>query len=81
MISYILRGKWRVLVSPVAQLLKNPPAMQETPVRFLGWEDSLEKGKSTHSSIVAWRIPWGRIELDKTEQLSRSHKKKRYALV
>ena len=44
MISYILRGKWRVLVSPVAQLVKNPPAMQETPVRFLGWEDSLEKG-------------------------------------
>ena len=44
--------------SLVDQLLKNPPAMQETPVRFLGWEDPLEKGKATHSSILAWRIPW-----------------------
>ena len=44
--------------SLVAQLVKNPPAMQETPVRFLGWEDSLEKGKATHSGILAWRIPW-----------------------
>ena len=41
----------------VAQLVKNPPAMQETLVRFLGWEDLLEKGKATHSSILAWRIP------------------------
>ena len=37
---------------------KNLPAMQETPVQFLGWEDPLEKGKATHSSILAWRIPW-----------------------
>ena len=37
---------------------KNLPAMQETPVRFLGGEDSLEKGMTTHSSILAWRIPW-----------------------
>ena len=36
---------------------KNPPAVQETLVRFLGWEDSPEKGKATHSSILAWRIP------------------------
>ena len=43
---------------PVAQLVKNPPAMQETWVRSLGWEDPLEKGKATHSSILAWRIPW-----------------------
>ena len=35
-----------------------PPAMQETPVRSLGWEDPLEKAKATHSSILAWRIPW-----------------------
>jgi len=42
----------------IAQLVKNPPAMQETWVRFLGWEDLLEKGKATHSSILAWRIPW-----------------------
>ena len=45
-------------VSLVAQLVKNPPAMQETWVRSLGWEDPLEKGKASHSSILAWRIPW-----------------------
>ena len=44
--------------SIVAQLVKNPPAKQETWVRSLGWEDLLEKGKATHSSILAWRIPW-----------------------
>ena len=43
---------------PIAQLVKNPPAMQETPVGFLGREDPLEKGKAAHSSILAWRIPW-----------------------
>ena len=42
----------------IAQLVKNLPAMQETLVRFLGWEDPLEKGKATHSGILAWRIPW-----------------------
>ena len=41
-----------------AQLVKNPSAMQKTPVRFLSWEDPLEKGKGTQSSILAWRIPW-----------------------
>ena len=40
----------------VAQLVKNPPATQETLVQFLGWEDLLEKGMATHSSILAWRI-------------------------
>ena len=44
--------------SLIAWLVKNPPAMQETPGGFLGWEDSLKKGKATHSSILAWRIPW-----------------------
>ena len=49
--------------------------MQETLVRFLGWEDPLEKGKATHSSILAWRIPWtvypwGHKESDTTERLS-----------
>ena len=39
-------------------MVKNPPTMQETWVRFLGQEDPLEKGMATHSSIVAWRIPW-----------------------
>ena len=44
--------------SLVAQLVKNLPAMWETWIRFLGWEDPLEKGNATHSSILAWRIPW-----------------------
>ena len=44
--------------SLVAQLVKNLPAMRKTWVRSLGWEDPLEKGKATHSSILAWRIPW-----------------------
>ena len=46
------------MASLIAQLVKNPPAMQETLVQFLGGEDLLEKGKATHSSILAWRIPW-----------------------
>ena len=44
--------------SLVAQLVKNLPAMQETQVRFLGPEHSLEKEMATHSSILAWKIPW-----------------------
>ena len=39
-------------------LVMNPPAMWETWVRFLGWEDTPEKGKATYSSILSWRIPW-----------------------
>ena len=50
-----LQYSWASLV---AQLVKNLPAMQETWVRSLGREDPLEKGKATHSSILAWRIPW-----------------------
>ena len=42
----------------VAQMLKNPPAMQETWARSLSWEDPLEKGMTIHSNILAWRIPW-----------------------
>ena len=53
-IGYPLQYSWASLV---AQLVKNPPTMQETWVRFLGREDPLEKGKATHSSILAWRIP------------------------
>ena len=45
-------------VSLVAQIVKNLPAMQKTRVQSFGWEDSLEKGTATHSSILAWRIPW-----------------------
>ena len=44
--------------SLVAQMVKNLPAMIETCVQFLGWEDPLEKGMATHSRILAWRIPW-----------------------
>ena len=54
-IGYPLQYFWASLV---AQLVKNPPAMQGTWVRSLGWEDPLEKGKATHSSILAWRSPW-----------------------
>ena len=42
----------------MAQMVKNLPAMQETWVRSLGWEDPLEKGMATHSSILAWKKPW-----------------------
>ena len=42
----------------MAQTVKNPPAVQETQVQSLGWEDLLEKGMATHSNILAWRIPW-----------------------
>ena len=44
-------------VSLVAQRVKNPPAMRETWIQSLGWEDPLEKGMTTHFSILAWRIP------------------------
>ena len=54
-IGYSLQYPWASLV---AQMVKNPPAMQETWVRSLDWEDPLEKGKATHSSILAWGIPW-----------------------
>ena len=63
-IGYSLKYSWASLV---AQLVKNPPAMQETCLLSLGWEDPLEKGKATHSSILAWRIPWGHKDSDTTE--------------
>ena len=62
----------------MTQTVKNPPAVQETQVRSMGWEAPLEMGMVTHSSILAWRIPWTeepgglspwcRIESDTTEQ-------------
>ena len=55
-IGYLLQGSF--WASVVAQLVKNLPAMQDTWVRSLGWDDPLKKGKATHSSILAWRIPW-----------------------
>ena len=73
--------------SLVAQLVKNLPAMQETWVQSLGWEDLLEEDMATHSSIPAWRIPWteepgrlqsmGHKELDMTERLSTYKKQKK----
>ena len=53
-------------VSMVAQMVKNPPAMQEIWVQSLGWEDFLEEGMATHPSILVWRVPW-------TEQPGRLH--------
>ena len=54
-IGYPLQCSW---ASMVAQLVTNLPAMWETWVQSLGWEDPLEKGKVTHSGFLAWRIPW-----------------------
>ena len=54
-IGYPLQYSWASLM---AQLVKNLPAMRETWVQSLDWEDPLEKGKTSHSSILAWRIPW-----------------------
>ena len=57
---FIFLGLFLIIIraSLIAQLVKNLPAMQETLVRFLGQEDPLEKDMATHSSILAWRIPW-----------------------
>ena len=73
-ISYPLPYSWASLV---AQLVKNPPAMRETWVRSLGWEDPLEEGKATHSNILTEEFPglyspWGHKESDTTKQLSLS---------
>ena len=79
---------WRVLPAPwraslVAHLVKNPPTMWETWVRSLGWEDPLEEGMATHSSILAWRLPrrspvgcspCGHKELDTANWLSMAPK-------
>ena len=54
-VGYPLHYSWASLV---AQTVKNLPAMQETRARSLGWKDPLEEGMATHSSILAWRIPW-----------------------
>ena len=56
----------------MTQLVKNLPAMQETWVQSLGWEYPLEKGKATHSSVLAWRSPWDPKESDRTERLKLS---------
>ena len=72
----LLRPSW------VAQMVKNPPAMLETWIWSLGWEDPLEEGTATHSSILAWKIrqrsladynPLGRTESDTTEATYHAH--------
>ena len=80
---HLYMWKWASLL---AQMIKNPPAMQETQVRSLGWEDPLEKGMATHSRILTWRSPWteepgglyspwDRKELDTAERLTLSYMK------
>ena len=69
-----------LMIFPLAQMVKNLPAVQETWVKSLGQEYPLEKGMAIHSSILAWRIPWieepdgfnswGHKESDRTEQLT-----------
>ena len=54
----VARLPWSPKGLPLAQMVKNLPAVQETQVQYLGWEDPLEKGKAAHSSILAWEIPW-----------------------
>ena len=71
--GYPFQDSWASLV---AQMIKNLPAMWETRVQSLGWEDSLEEGMATHSSILAWRIPmdrgawWAAVHVATTEKLS-----------
>ena len=65
-IGYPLQYSWASLV---VQLVKNLPVMRETRVQFLGWEDPLEKGKATHSSILAYRIP-GTIQFLGSQRIS-----------
>ena len=82
-LSYFSEVITSVTASLVAQIVKNLPAMRETPVRSLDWEDPLGMGMATHSNFLAWRIPWteepgelqswGRKESDPTKQLSHTH--------
>ena len=58
--SSALKSQPLIRASQVAEMVKNPPAMREIWVRSLDWEDPLEEGMATHSSIVAWRIPMDR---------------------
>jgi len=66
-----------IWASLIAQSVKNLPAIQETWVQFLGWEDPLEKEMATHSSILAWRIPWteesGGLQSLRSQELDTIH--------
>ena len=69
----------------MAQTVKNPPAIQETQVQSLGQEDSLEKGMATHSSILAWRIPWteetGRLQFTGSQRVRHFHVKNYFIVI
>ena len=69
-IGYPFQYSWAFLV---AQLVKNLSAMWETWIRSLGWEDPLEKGKATHSSILAWGIPWTFSSVGKESACNAGH--------
>ena len=63
LLNFVLLDLWAIIflyyrASLVVQMVKNPPAIQDTQIRSLGQEDPLEKGMATHSSILAWTIPW-----------------------
>ena len=78
-----MNNTWIFRGFPIAQCVKNPPAMQETQVRSLGQEDPLDEEMAIHSNILAWRIPWtgetdglqsmGHKDSDMTEQLNYDH--------
>ena len=61
LVCFTFAYEWASLIT---QLVKNPPAMQKTPDQFLGWEDPLEKRKTTHSGILAWRMPWTMLSME-----------------
>ena len=74
-LGYPLQYSWASLVT---HMVKNLPAMRETWVQSLGWEDSLEKGMATHSSILAWRIPWAE-EPDELESMGSQRVRPKWA--
>ena len=69
----------------MAQTVKNLPAMQQTQVRSLGWEELLEKGMATHFSVLAWRIPWteetGRLQFMGSQRVRHSHIKNYFIVI
>ena len=75
---------YTLLASLVAQMVKSPPAIQETRVQSLGREDLLEKEMATHSSILAWRIPWteepGRLQSNRQQRVGHNRVTNAFAL-
>jgi len=81
-LDFSLNSKVKLLTIAVAQMVKNLPAMQETRVRFLGWEVPLEKGMAIQSSILAWRIPWtekpGGLQSVGSQRVTKTHTRIQY---